>query len=152
VGTYTVTLTVTDNGDLTDTFTTDTIDVSEEPEPPSNTIHVGDLDGEGVKLTKGHWKAVVTITIHDGSHNGVNNVQVFGTFWQKGQPVIEGVSSDYSGGNGICTIDSGILPGKGGTATFVVDYVVPEQSYSYDSVLNHDPDGDSDGTEIIISK
>lgn len=116
---------------------------------PSTDIHVGDLDSHGVKLQKGKWKAIVTITIHDGSHNPVANATVSGDFNQNGTFV--GSFTCTTDGTGTCSIDSGQLPGKQGKATFTVTGV-SHGTLTYDATANHDPDGDSNGTSITVLK
>ena len=49
-----------------------------------STMHVGDLDGWGVKLQRGNWKAMVTITVHDTNHDLVPDATVTGNFYQNG--------------------------------------------------------------------
>ncbi len=144
-GTYTITLTVWDDDYAMDS---DIATVTVSAPLPADTMHVGDIDATSVKLSKGQWQAVGTIRIHDASHGPVAGARVYGTFYQRGVPVLAGVSS-LSGSAGLCTVDSGAL--KGGSATFVVDDV-SHATMSYHSAGNHDPDGDSDGTAIDISK
>ena len=50
--------------------------------------------------------------------------------------------------NGICTTAELSLHKKNGTAIYTVQSISPDPSLQD----NHDPDGDSDGTVIVISK
>ncbi|MDP2661946.1 MAG: Ig-like domain-containing protein [Dehalococcoidia bacterium] len=113
------------------------------------TVHVGDLDGESVRLPQGNWKARSTITVHDTGHNPQAGYTVSGTFTQNGTTV--GSRSCTTDSTGACTLEWFQLPNKGGNATFTVTDV-SGGSLSYDRGSNHDPDGDSDGTSITISK
>ncbi len=109
---------------------------------------MGDLDGTGIKLNKGFWKAVVTITLHDAGGNPVADATVGGTFFQNGNSI--GPLICVTDVSGTCAIDSEQFPSRQGKATFVVDYVT--HTLSYEDAANHDPDGDSDGTSIALSK
>ena len=114
------------------------------------TMHVGDLDGQGVKLQKGRWKALVTITVHRADETSLTGFTVTGTFTQNGWSESRFTCTDGDG-DGQCTVDSGEFPNKNGKATFTVDDVTPA-TLTYEAVANHDPDGDSDGTTIELSK
>ncbi|HEX9366624.1 MAG TPA: PKD domain-containing protein, partial [Vicinamibacterales bacterium] len=74
-GTYTVTLTVTDNGAGTGT-TSQGVTVA----PPE--MHVGDLDRASTNQ-QGSWTATVTITVHTSSHGPLANAAVSGA-WNGG--------------------------------------------------------------------
>ena len=115
---------------------------------PANALHVGDIDGTGVKLQQGAWKAIVTITIHDSDHAPVAGAVVSGTFYQS---TSVGPLSCTTGASGSCSIDSGQLPSKQGKASFTIE-TVTHASSDYDPSNNHDVDGDSDGTTISLSK
>ena len=124
---------------------------TDTPTPtPADDIHVGDLDYTSEKLSKGNWKAVVTITVHDVGGGLVAGAEVTGDFSQKGAVVASGVMCTTAA-DGTCTADSGQFPSKSGKDT---SYTVTAVSYivSYDAGANHDPDGESDGTTIDINK
>ena len=112
-------------------------------------MHVGDLDAQGVRLQRGAWKAVVTVTVHDASHGAVSDATVTGTFRQNGSFVV--TLSCTTGTSGTCSMDSGAFPSNNGKATFSIDSVT-HSSLSYYASGNHDPDGDSDGTTIELGK
>ena len=122
-----------------------------DDDPPSEptTIHVGDLDGASTKLGKGTWSAQVTVLIYDGGENPLVGAVVTGTFTQNGSIAIPASCITLAGGT--CVLDSGQLPKKSGNAAFTVDDVSLE-GHDYQSSNNHDPDGDSDGTTIALSK
>ena len=115
----------------------------------STGIHVGDLGGQGVKLQKGKWEAIVTITIHDGSHNPVTNTTVSGDFNQNGT-FVDSLTCTTDGTE-TCSIDSGQLSSKQGKTAFTVTGV-SHDTLTYNATANHDPGGDSDGTSITVSK
>ena len=121
------------------------------PPPGGGTMHVGDLDGLGLKLSKGNWEAEVTIAVDDNGEGPLANATVSGTFTQNGSPV--SVKVCVTNASGVCTVSSGQMPSKKGKdpATYTVDSVT-HASFTYDQPSNHDPDGDSDGTSIEVSK
>jgi hypothetical protein len=110
------------------------------------TMHVGDLDGTSTKQGN-KWTANVTITVHDANHNAVANVTVTGN-WSNGAT---GTASCTTGSNGQCSVNkSGIRGGKS-SVTFTVNNVT-HSSFTYASASNHDPDGSSNGTRIVVRK
>jgi PKD repeat protein len=139
-GTYSVVLTVTDNDGATDT---DTQPVTVH-EPPK--IHVGDLDGYGVS-TKNTWTANVVIAVHDSSHDPVANATVNGS-WSNGAT---GTAWCITEAGGLCQVSMEWIPKKLPKVDFTVD-TVTHPSLAYQPASNHDPDGDSDGTTITVSK
>lgn len=138
-GTYTVTLTVTDTDGVTDS----------EPKAVvvATTMHVGDLDGSSTNQGSS-WTALVTITVHDASHNGVAGAVVSGTFVYNGNSVGKSCTTETSGA---CTVSlSGILK-RYSSVTFDVTGI-DHSSLTYDATANHDPDIDSNGTSITVIK
>jgi hypothetical protein len=112
----------------------------------TNTMHIGDLDGTSTKQGN-KWNANVTITVHDANHNPVANATVTGN-WSNGAT---GTASCTTGSNGQCSVNkSGIRGGKS-SVTFTVNNVT-RSNYTYASVSNHDPDGSSNGTRIVVRK
>lgn len=123
-----------------------TVAITVEPaveDPPPEAIHVGDLDGESDSM-RNMWHAVVTVAIHDGSENPVEGADV--TFSVSTGDDLT-CSTDEAG---TCSVTSTAVPKRESTITFVVDSVGAGDPY--DAEANHDPDGDSDGTRIVVSK
>ena len=112
----------------------------------SDTMHVGDLDGASTNQGS-TWTAIVTITIHDGTENGVADATVSGT-WSNG---VSGTSQCTTDTSATCTVSQSGIAKRNGTVTFTVDDVT-HATLTYQSADNHDPDGDSDGTTINVSK
>ncbi len=139
---YSVTLTVTDDGGASD-IDVQTVTVIKAPA----SMHIGDLDGSLVSANKNFWWAEVTITVHDQDEDRVTEATVLGT-WSGGA---SGSGSCLSGADGTCTVLSPKIPTTQETITFVVDGVA-HATLSYQFAENHDPDGDSDGTSIVVSQ
>lgn len=109
-------------------------------------MHVGDLDGTSTNQG-GTWTAIVTITIHDGTENGVSDATVSGT-WSNGASGTAQCTTDTSAS---CTVSQSGIAKRNGSVTFTVSDVT-HSSLTYQSADNHDPDGDSDGTSINVPK
>ncbi len=140
-GTYTVTLTVTDDDGATDSTSTD-VTVTEPPAA----IHVGDLD-PGSSDNGRRWNAIVTVTVHDAAEVPVSGATVDGS-WSDGT---NGSGSCVTDGSGTCAITRNNVRDSSASATFTVDDVTLT-GVSYDAGANHDPDGDSDGTVVVVDQ
>lgn len=112
---------------------------------PGGEIHVGDLDGSGITLSGNRWQAMVTITVHDAGEGPVAGATVDGS-WNFGPG---GSGSCVTNGAGQCTVMQ-TLRGNIGNVTFTVNNVTSTGD-TYNAGANHDPDGDSDGTTILVS-
>ena len=86
------------------------------------------------------------MTVHDASELPIQGVTVSGG-WSNGA---SGSGSCITGADGICNISRGNLKNIVGS----VDFAVADLAFSlpYQSSLNHDPDGDSNGALIVVSK
>ncbi|PYQ13417.1 MAG: hypothetical protein DMF80_15650 [Acidobacteria bacterium] len=133
-GAYTVTLTVTDNGGAT-AAQSRAVTVTE--------AHIGDLDGS-VSSQGGTWTPTVTITVHDSSHVPAAGATVTGS-WSTG-----GTASCTSDLSGRCVVARSV-PAAIKTVTFAVTGLT-HATMTYKPADNHDPDGDSNGTSIALSK
>ena len=112
----------------------------------TGSIHVGDLDGAGTSQGN-KWTSTVTITVHDANHNPVANATVTGA-WSNGA---SGTSSCTTASNGQCTVTKSNLSRGRSSVTFTVNNVTRATS-TYTSANNHDPDGGSNGTGIVVAK
>jgi hypothetical protein len=112
-------------------------------------IHIGDLDGI-TSRNKRSWSATVEVTVHDGNHNPINGATVTGVWTPAGLASDECTTGDL-GGNGTCIMLYPLISKKQRAVTFTVTSVVmPDRTY--DVALNHDPDGDSNGTSITVER
>jgi PKD repeat protein len=137
-GTYSVVLTVTDNGDSSSSQTQSVTVV-----PPK--MHVGDLD-RSLTTQNSTWTATIIITIHDGNHGEVPNATAIGSWNDIGGPV-----TCITNAFGQCTISRAEIPKKTHSVTFSITSVV-RAPFEYTPTVNHDPDGDSNGTSISVQK
>jgi serine protease AprX len=127
---------------------TSTPDPSPTPTPGSGfTIHIGDLDGAAATQNRNNWSATTTVLVHDANENPVVGASVFG-HWSGGISTSGSCTTDVSG---YCQLSSGNIKVNYNTATFTVTNITHAGDI-YDSANNHDPDGDSNGTNLAISK
>lgn len=122
-----------------------------EPEPtptpgPGVVMHIGDLDGYGVQ-DGNRWDAFVEILVLDADNLPVANATVSGS-WSNGA---NGSASCTTNASGICTVIKNNIRNNAPTVTFTVNDVVAAGN-TYDPGANTDPDGDSDGTTIVVAQ
>jgi serine protease AprX len=142
VGAHTVVLTVTDNGGAT---ATDQVAITVNPAPPPTPpMHVGDLDRSAALKKGGSWTATVTIAVHDGSHAPVSGVVVSGS-WSDGT-----TGQCTTNASGACSLTKS-LGKRVSSVTFTVTSL-SRSGYVYQASANHDPDGDSTGTAITVTR
>ena len=110
----------------------------------AGTMHIGDLDAASTTAGK-NWKPTVTVTGHDGSEQPVAGATVTGS-WSNG---VTGSTSCTTGTGGTCSMSRTSKTAT--TATFTVTNVALS-SLTYVSVANHDPERDSNGTSITLTR
>jgi serine protease AprX len=117
-------------------------------------MHVGDLDGARAWLSGNRaWTATVTVTVHEGQAPETGNpvlvqgATVTGT-WSGG---LSGTGTCTTGTGGTCSVTANNINKKKTSVTFTVNNV-SKSNYSYVSTANHDPDGDSNGTSITVTR
>jgi hypothetical protein len=92
------------------------------------------------------WKADVTITVHDSNHVAISGAQVSGS-WSTG-----GTQTCTTGTSGTCTVTlSNLGRARNASVTYTVNSV-SKSGYTYQSTANHDPESDSNGTKITVSR
>lgn len=120
-----------------------TVDNIADPE-----LHVGDLDGSSITTGNGgKWSANVIVTVHDSAEFPVESA------------VVTRSQVSGTGGSEVCTTDAS------GQCALTVTGIrrnvlsvnisisgISHTTLAYDSTANHDPDGDSNGTTIIVAK
>lgn len=144
-GSYTVNLTVTDNGGATNSVA-QSVTVTEQP-PTTVVAHVSDLDADSSAGAHNRWNATVMVTVHSASHEPVPGATVSGD-WGGGA---KGSASCSTNAFGMCTVSKSNLKSNLNQVTFSVSSV-SGTGITYDQNTNHDPDGDSNGTSITVSQ
>jgi hypothetical protein len=119
---------------------------TQSPPPPPASSHVGDLDRSSQSASKGFWRATVTITVHAGDHALINGAAVSGTWTGSG-----GAASCMTGATGQCTVTISQIHNSVKSQTFTVSGIT-SGSATYTAAANHDADGDSNGTTIVVRK
>jgi uncharacterized repeat protein (TIGR01451 family) len=113
--------------------------------------HIGDLDWTSNNSFFGNWIATVTVTVHNVSHNPVQNATVSGT-WSGGGLFGTSCTTNSSG---TCTLTRTTIPGSQSSNTFNVTNITGASSQgAYAAANNHDPDSGaqaSSGTSITAS-
>lgn len=141
--TYTPTFTPT----FTPTATATALPTSTPTKTPSPAkLHIGDLDALST-LSGTKWNAYTTILVHDSNENPLANATV-AIKWMSGTT---GTASCKTNASGICQISKTGLTAKTTSVTLSVTKVT-HATLTYLSSSNHDPDGDSNGTTIVIAK
>lgn len=106
-------------------------------------MHVGDLDGK-ITQQQTTWTATVAITVHDSGHSPLANVPVSAS-WNDGAAV-----SCTTDTTGRCLLSKSRIPRKTSVSLTVSNAV--DGKHSYTPADNHDPDGDSNGLTITVSR
>ena len=112
----------------------------------AQTTNVGDLDKKTVKLGK-DWQATAKIYVENANHSPLANATVSGA-WSGGY---SSSASCVTNSSGWCSVVTGRVWRNYASVDFTVN-AVSYSSYIYSGSANHDPDGDSDGTRIVIPK
>jgi len=88
----------------------------------------------------------VTIEVHDAAHQPMVDALVAGV-WSDGT-----IDTCATGSAGWCRVGKSSLPKKTASVTFTIQTVTRYAYYTYAPAANHDPDGDSNGTKIVVSR
>lgn len=139
-GSHTVTATAHDDEGLTGGDSA-TVTVDNVPDTP---VHVADLDGSS-STKGGTWTAIVVVSIEDPAGTGWDGATVTGT-WSTG-----GSSSCVTGPDGSCALASANLRRRDDSTDLTITDVAGPGA-QYDAGANTDPDADSDGTSITITR
>jgi serine protease AprX len=146
--TFTATSSLTFTATASPTFTvTATKTLASSPTTAAATaVHVGDLDGSSL-LSSGKWNATVTIYVHNNLEQAVSNATVTAK-WSNGTTGTITCTTDASGK---CTVTKTGLSNRTASVTLTITKVT-KSPLAYNSSSNHDPDGESNGTTIVVSK
>jgi PKD repeat protein len=155
-GSYDVQLTVTDDGSVP----ANDVIIQQVVVSDAADMHVGDLDPDVIIIRPGQnnerWDAIVRITVHDATHllpvEGAT-VSVEGTRTNSNNGnVSTGSFACITAADGTCQVSWRINPFNfEDSVTFTV-LDVTHASLNYVAGANHDPDGDSDGTTIVVTR
>ena len=115
------------------------------PPPPPNSMHVGDLDRSSVNLSSTRWRARATIRVHAGNHSLLPGAVVRGRFGSDGATL-----ACTTGPAGACTLKRDLRRSRASIVFVVLG--VSKTSYLYVGGSNHDPDGDSSGNRITVTR
>jgi hypothetical protein len=113
--------------------------------PPGSSVHVGDIDGVGTPGIGSRWSATVTFTVHTSGEAPVAGATVSGS-WSNGT---SGMESCVTNASGQCSVTRNNIRGSFSSVTFTVTNVVSAGN-TYNAGSNHDPDGSSNGTTIVV--
>jgi thermitase len=109
-------------------------------------LHVGDLEGSSSPGRKDRWDATVTILVHDANEAPVGGATVSG-IWTAG---VNASDTCITNSSGICTLTKSNIKTSVPSVTFsVID--IAHATLPYQALDNHDLDGDSNGTSLVIS-
>jgi len=148
-GSYTI------NANMTDSRGNIASDNNNVTVTPPNSIHIGDLDDASVQAGGPNWSARVTVVVHDLNHAPVAGATVHMDVTRTakaGGTVTEDLTC-VTGANGICTIARTVNENQfENNVTFSVTSVTNPPADPYDSGLNHDPDGESNGTTLVVGQ
>jgi hypothetical protein len=93
------------------------------------------------------WNTTITIYVHRAFERPVADV-IVAAQWTDGAI---GSVSCKTNDRGLCTITKKGLPSNTTSITLTVTKLT-KAGYSYSAATNHDPDGDSNGTVIVVAK
>ena len=140
---------IDDNAANNSGSTTSTVVEPPPPPPPSVDIHVGNMSGSARRSTN-TWSATVEITVHDQNHQPLNGATVTGN-WSRPGLNSNTCTTGELGGNGTCIVLFPSLPNSYPSVIYAVSNVTyPNRTYK--QILNHDPDGSSNGTGQKVLK
>jgi hypothetical protein len=117
------------------------------PTAGTASVHVADLDGSArAKGKSGRWEASVTVTVRDHGNAPVGGASVTGQWTGPASGAVAGTTA----ADGSVTFATGTMTSGTSVAFAVVN--VSAGGSAYDPTANADPDGDSDGTTITVSR
>ncbi len=133
-------------GSLTDAF------IAKFEDGPG--IHVGGMELVERSSGKGMWRATVGVELHRSDETPGGEADVMGE-WRGSAGYQLAASCPTDATTGACRVSSGDISNKNDPVVFTVTTVTdvpPASSLIYDASGNHDPDPDSNGTQITVFK
>jgi FtsP/CotA-like multicopper oxidase with cupredoxin domain len=120
----------------------------------ANSIHIGDLDGSSTQGGGPNWNAMVTATVHaiDESPVAGATVTLQATRIRKsnGSAALSTLTC-VTNASGTCSVSQSVNSNQfENDVSFTVTNVA--NAAPYEPGDNHDPDGDSDGTDIVVQR
>ncbi|GAA1761258.1 Ig-like domain-containing protein [Kocuria aegyptia] len=112
----------------------------------ADSMHVGDLDGT-TQAQKNRWTATVVTTVVDNTGAPVAGATVQGTWSADGT-----TGSCQTAADGTCAMSSPSTSRTTSSMSFTVGSLTHPTALSYVATGNTDPDGDSDGTTITVTR
>ena len=113
-----------------------------------NTLHVSDLDGSSVSTIGRRWRATVRITVVDAAGAAVSGATVTGA-WSQGAT---GSSSAVTNASGVATVQISNLSRPTTPSVRFSVAGIAHSALSYSAAGNQDPEGDSNGTSIVVAR
>ncbi|NNF63083.1 MAG: S8 family serine peptidase [Acidimicrobiia bacterium] len=144
-GGLTISATATDTVGQT---ATDTIAVIVDNVVGGTDMHIGDLDGTSAEVGSTRYTATVTARVHDDSEAAVAGVTVNFSYVVRDRTQTMSCVTDSAGSCSATTRRVNTSTNLDGIDISVTS--VTGGSLTYNAGANHDPDGDSDGTSIIV--
>lgn len=117
---------------------------AQEPSP----VHIADLDDETPPGGGRRIQALVGIWVHDAEHRPAYNVVVRGSW----SGAITGTTRCTTDQLGYCQMASRQMDNEQGIMITMTVKAFDTPGLELDTKLNHEPDGDSDGTKIRIQR
>jgi hypothetical protein len=124
---------------------TDTPTATASP-TPDVAMHAGDLDGGMVDVNRKSWQARVTVTVHGPGEVPLSGATITGQ-WSDGYV---GTATCLTDAQGRCTAGTANIPKTQTSVRFTLAGIT-HAAYAYDPTANHDVNGDSNGTTILVS-
>lgn len=108
-------------------------------------FHVADLDGAASWINKNSWRARVSVKIVDAADSPLGGATVYGK-WSNSVNVVPGITAS----DGSIAFESSLSKTIAAVSFTVTD--VRYSTWTYRAEENADPDGDSNGTTITVSR
>jgi hypothetical protein len=111
-------------------------------------VHVADIDDETIRDADSNSKIRIAIGIrlHNAEHKPVSHVRIRADW----SGALFGQANCETDPEGYCQVTSKTIPNENGIQVELKIKALEGPDIEYDNAANHDPDRDSDGTQIKI--